>query len=78
MHQPAHLDGCSVVILRKVRRAFSVQEQGRLSHDGQKLMLVHGDARRLFTDAEIGALLSVTTDSRIPECKGFDFFLIAE
>ena len=37
MFDPAHLDGCSVVVLRRGRRGFHVVESGFLSFDESKL-----------------------------------------
>jgi hypothetical protein len=78
MHHPAHIDGCSVVILRQGRRGFHVLESGMLSYDGQTLTLGEDDSRRVFTDGELQSLMPVVEGSRIPECRGFDFFLLSE
>ena len=78
MHHPAHIDGCSVVILRQGRRGFHVLESGMLSYDGQTLTLGEDESRRVFTDDELQSLMPVVEGSRIPECRGFDFFLLSE
>ncbi len=79
MHHPAHIDGRSVVILRQGRRrGFHVLESGMLSHDGQTLTLGAGESRRVFTDDELQSLQPVVEGSRIPECRGFDFFLLVD
>ena len=78
MYQPAHVDGRSVVILRKDRRGFHVLEKGRLSYDGQELLLILDTSQRPFTESELDALMPVAAGSRIAECRGFDFFLLAE
>ncbi len=78
MHQPAHVDGCSVVVLRQGRHGFNVVESGILSFDGDSLTLGEGEARRAFSDGELASLMHVTPNSRIPECRGFDFFVLAE
>ena len=78
MHHPAHIDGCSVVILRQGRRGFHALESGMLSYDGQTLTLGADESRRVFTDDELQSLMPVVEGSRIPECRGFDFFLLSE
>jgi hypothetical protein len=78
MFYPAHLDGCSVVVLRQGRRGFHVVESGFLCFDGERLTLGEGRACRVFTDAEQESLMTVTEHSRIPECRGFQFFVLAE
>ena len=77
MHQPAHIDGRSVVILRQGRRGFHILESGMVSYDGQTLTLGEGESRRVFTDDELQSLMPVVEGSRIPECSGFDFFLLS-
>jgi hypothetical protein len=77
MHHPAHIDGRSVVILRR-GRGFHVLESGMLSYDGQTLTLGEDESRRVFTDDELQSLMPVAEGSRIPECRGFDFFLLSE
>jgi hypothetical protein len=78
MHHPAHIDGRSVVILRQGRWGFQVLESGILSYDGQMLWLGEGRPRRALTDDELQSLMPVAGGSRIPECRGSDFFLLAE
>ena len=78
MLHPAHIDGRSVVILRQGRRGFHVLESGMLSYDGQTLTLGEDESRRVFTDDELQSLMPVVEGSRIPECRGFDFFLLSE
>ncbi len=78
MHHPAHIDGRSAVILRHGRRGFHVLESGILSYDGQTLTLGEDESRRVFTDDELQSLMPVVEGSRIPECRGFDFFLLSE
>jgi hypothetical protein len=78
MHHPAHIDGRSVVLLRQGRRGFHVLESGMLSYDGQTLTLGEGESRRVFTDDELQSLWPVVEGSRIPECRGFDFFLLSD
>jgi hypothetical protein len=77
MLYPAHIDGCSVVILRQLRHGFQVVERGVLTFDGEKLSLGEGQLQRVFTDNERDSLMPVAANSRIPECQGFDFFVLA-
>lgn len=76
MHHPAHVDGCSVVVLRQGRRGFQVVESGILLFDGEALALGEGESRRPFSEGELEALMHVTPNSHIPECRGFDFFVL--
>jgi hypothetical protein len=78
MHYPAHLDGCSVVLLRQEGRDFRVLESGCFSFDGETLSLVHAESSRPFSDGEQDALMPVAAGNRIGECRGFDFFLLVE
>jgi hypothetical protein len=76
MHQPAHVDGCSVVILRRTHLGYVIIDSGLLSFDGETLTLGEGDAARVVSHAELRALLTVAQDSRISACRGFDFFVL--
>jgi hypothetical protein len=78
MFHPAHIDGCSVVVLRQGRRGFHLVESGFLSFDGETLWLGEDESRRVFTDAERESLMPVAANSRIPECRGFQFFVLAD
>ena len=76
MYYPAHIDGCSVVILRRHGLGYVSEQDGILAYDGETLSLVLADAKRVFLDEEINSLKPVVEGNSIPECKGFDFFLI--
>ena len=76
MYQPIHIDGRSIVVLRKAHLGYRVIESGVLSFDGETLTLGEGNAARVVSDAELGALMPVSSDSRINECRGFDFFVL--
>jgi hypothetical protein len=76
--QPAHIDGDTLVVLLHCRWRFQIIASGRLSYDGETLTLVGNGSKRVVTDAEIGELQPVTENCRIPECVGFDFFLLVE
>jgi hypothetical protein len=78
MFYPAHIDGCSVVVLREGRRGFHVVESGTLSCDGETLWLGEGEARRVFTDGERDSLMPVAANTRIAECRGFSIFVLAK
>ena len=78
MFYPAHLDGCSVVVLRQDFWGFHVVESGFLSFDGESLTLGEGQSCRVFTDAERESLMPVAANSPIPEFRGFQFFVLAE
>lgn len=76
MFQPAQIDGRTVVVLRPEGHGHVVVESGRLTFDGDEVSLVAGDSRRSFSDTEIDSLKLVVAGNRIPECHGFDLFLI--
>ena len=76
MYPPAHIEGRTVVVLRKDGRGYVAVESGRFSFDGEDLSLVAADTRRPFSDVELDSLKLVVTGNRIAECEGFDFFLI--
>lgn len=76
MYQPAHIDGRTVVVLRSAGRGYSIVESGRLEFDGEELSLLSEDSKRSFSDREIDSLKLVVAGNRIPECQGFDLFLI--
>jgi hypothetical protein len=82
MFHPAHIDGRTLVILRRhralLRRVFRIVASGRLEYDGASLSLVNGPSERVITDSEREALMLVSSDTRIPQCRGFDLFLIEQ
>ena len=82
MFQPAHVDGRTLVIIRRrpslFNSGFTEVMRGRLEHDGAKLTLVGNCGRRVISDAELATFMPVNEGNRIPECAGFDFFLIQE
>jgi hypothetical protein len=78
MYHPAHIDGRSVVILRSDRWGYSALEIGILSYDGRALSLGEGESQRALSDDELQSLMPVAPGNRIPECRGFDFYLIAK
>jgi hypothetical protein len=82
MYQPAHLDGCSLVVLRQrprlVSAAFEIIESGLLSYDGETLVLVsdRDQSRREFSQAEQDRIKVVCESNQIAECDGYRFFLL--
>jgi hypothetical protein len=78
MYRPVHVDGRSLVILRRGCSVFRVLESGILSYDGRMLSLGGGDLRRVLSDGELQSIMPVAPGNRIPECRGFDFFLLSE
>jgi hypothetical protein len=82
LFQPAHIDGRTLIILRRGRSsfgsAFAQAMSGRLEHDGEKLTLVGDCHRRVITEAKLASLMPVNDGNRIPQCHGFDLFMIEE
>ncbi len=81
-YHPAHIDGCSLVVIRRAkgryRRGFGEVESGVLEYDGEALVLRGADdsTRRVISDAEQDRILPVTNANRIPPCLGFQFFMV--
>ena len=78
MLHPAHVDGRSLVILRRRGRRYSVVASGRLEHDGESLALVGDGKPRVVTEAELASLFVVKPDTQITVCRGFDLFLVED
>jgi hypothetical protein len=79
MYQPAHIDGCSLVVLEPTNRLtgqqFAVIARGRFSFDGENLTLRLEDGLEIpFSDKELADVKIVHPQSKIPECLGFNFF----
>lgn len=77
MYYPIEVDERSVVLLSQGQRGFRVLESGLLCFNGETLILFKDHSRRVFSDAELGSLMPVVARNCIPECRGFDFFLIS-
>ena len=77
-YQPTHLDGRTIVILSDQSIGYRILESGQLSYDGNTLSLMTDESERPFLDHEAEALLLVNPENRIPQCQGFDLFLIVE
>jgi hypothetical protein len=82
MFQPTHVDGRFLVILRRsshiLGSQFSVVASGQLVHGGETLELVGNNTRRVISSQELANFMLVKPDTRISECRGFDFFLVEE
>jgi hypothetical protein len=75
--EPSHLDGRCVAILTFDGWGYRLQASGRLEYDGEKMSLVADDAsRRPVTFEELRWIRTVSPQCRIPQCQGFDFFLL--
>jgi hypothetical protein len=82
MLHPAHVDGRSLVILRRRQRligsCFCVVASGELEHDGETLFFLCDRAPQVITDQELASVMVVKPDTQIWECRGFDLFLIQD
>ena len=79
MWYPAHVDGRTLVVIRRRKSLFGgydVIESGVLEHDGESLHLVGDRGARVLTRAELDSVQPVAPRSRIAACRGFDFFLL--
>jgi hypothetical protein len=79
MWYPAHIDGCSLVVLRprgSILGGYDVVESGCLEYDGQELRLASDGGSRVVTQAELAELQPVAAQNRIAACQSFDFFRI--
>ena len=80
MH-PVEADGCGLVILRERRGFFRVSydvvESGVMVYDGETMRLEHSDgSTREVPEGEWSDMLNVTPANRIPQCAGFQFFIL--
>src|SRR5262245_5243208 len=72
VYQPHHVDGRSLVILRRQGNRLSVAASGELHHDGEILELENEGQRRIISDAELASFMAVRDDTLLVMCKGFD------
>lgn len=83
MH-PVEADGCGLVILAENARflgapIIKVLETGTLSYDGEALTLESDNGgRRIVTEEEQRDMLNVTEQNQIPQCVGYDFFILRQ
>jgi len=80
MH-PVEADGCGLVIIQErshgLRVVYDVVESGVLIYDGETLSLEHQDgSQREVPEREWPDVLNVAASNRIPQCAGFDFFIV--
>jgi hypothetical protein len=79
---PVGLDGSTLVVLRDAstgfRTRFEIVRCGRLSYDGETLRLKNDSGATVWTlpDELPTGICNVTPANRIPECDGYDLFLI--
>jgi hypothetical protein len=75
---PVEADGCGVVVLRERKGpSYEAIERGVLYYDGERLWLEHADgSRRELPEDEWPNILNVTPSNKIPQCAGFDFFMV--
>jgi hypothetical protein len=84
MFHPAHIDGRRLVFLRLkasfTATRFEVVAGGWLSYDGESLTLTDGDGRELLvvTDEHLARMQPVALANRIPECSGYNYFILDE
>jgi hypothetical protein len=77
MYHPSEVDGSSLVVLRQTRLGFEIVESGILCYDGETLRLeTVPNGWRIIDDAECSNYRYVGPENRIPECQGFDLFVI--
>jgi hypothetical protein len=73
---PVEVDGRRLVILRQNRSRFNEVASGWLSYDGDSLVLELEDGERIITESELAGFQPIIATNRIPQCRGFDFFLL--
>jgi hypothetical protein len=80
MHHPVEIDGCRLVILRERTKLSSVRydvlESGFLVYDGETMLLDSENGSRVVTEQEMDDILDVTPTNQIPECSGFQLFIL--
>jgi hypothetical protein len=77
MH-PAHVDGRTLIVIRRTTMGYKSLQSGRLSHDGRQLTLVGEHGEIAITDRELAELQPVVPSNQISACRGFDFFLLRD
>ncbi len=77
-HATAHSRGRTLVVLRQRGAGFEVVCGGILSFDGEALSLVDSRDRqlRVITNQQVNTIKHVGEANRIPQCCGYDFFVI--
>ena len=75
---PAHLDGRTLVMIQHHVWGYQRIESGRLNYDGSLMLLCEHDlVGRPITPDELASIRPVLPTSRIPQCRGYDFYLVA-
>ncbi|MFN3168584.1 MAG: hypothetical protein ACE37H_16110 [Phycisphaeraceae bacterium] len=74
IHPPAHIDGCSLVVLTRSKGRYTIEASGILAFDGEILSIA--GTNRIISEAEQDKIKDVLPDSQIKQAIGFQFFLI--
>ncbi len=76
--QPHTLDGRTLIVLRQRATGFETVCSGRLSFDGEALSVADAHDRELMvlTDTQLLQIKHVVEGNRIPQCAGYDFFIV--
>jgi hypothetical protein len=77
MH-PAHVDGLTLVVIRRTTMGYKSLQSGGLSHDGHQLTLVGEHGEVAITDRELAELQPVVPGNQFSACRGCDFFLFRD
>jgi len=78
IYQGAHIDGRTLVVIRRTWLGYEAVESGRLLFDGVGLCLENENGQRVVGDQEIDTLKLVTAENEIQPCRGFDLFRILD
>jgi len=76
--QPHTLDGQTLIVLRQRATDFETVCSGRRSFDGEALSVADAHDRELMvlTDTQLVQIKHVVDGNRIPQCAGYDFFIL--
>jgi hypothetical protein len=75
---PTHLDGRTLVIIKQHVWGYQRIASGRLNYDGAQMFFREDDlTERPVTPDELALIRPVLPTSRIPQCRGYDLFLVA-
>jgi hypothetical protein len=74
---PSHLDGRTLAVLSFDGWKYRLVASGHMSYDGETMtLLTNSSDNRSVTVDELSAIRPVSPKCRIPQCQGFDFFLL--
>ncbi|HEY2841892.1 MAG TPA: hypothetical protein VGJ26_22225, partial [Pirellulales bacterium] len=62
---PIHVDGRTLVVIRRTTSSYAAEESGLLSYDGQTLELQSTQGNRVVTESEIANIQPIIPSNQI-------------